>query len=81
MPEPSRDIRQTLIESDQEYRKLFEEHVRCETKLQQLVQKTYWKAEDMDEEVALKRFKLYLKDMMALIVARHQHGNGFGNNH
>jgi uncharacterized protein YdcH (DUF465 family) len=32
----------------------------------------------MDEEVALKRFKLYLKDMMALIVARHRNGNGFG---
>jgi uncharacterized protein YdcH (DUF465 family) len=77
MPAPSRDIRQTLIESDQEYRSLFEEHIRCESKLQQLVQKSYWKVEDMDEEVALKRFKLYLKDMMALIVARHQ--NGFGN--
>jgi len=76
MPDPSRDIRQTLIESNQEYRKLLEEHSQCESKLQQLVQKSYWKVEDMDEEVALKRFKLYLKDMMALIVARHQ--NGFG---
>jgi len=77
MPDPLQDIRQTLIESNQEYRKLFEEHSRCESKLQQLVQKSYWKAEDLDEEVALKRFKLYLKDMMALIVARHR--NGFGN--
>jgi uncharacterized protein YdcH (DUF465 family) len=76
MPDPSRDIQQTLIESDQEYRKLFEEHIRCESKLQQLVQKSYWKVEDMDEEVALKRFKLYLKDMMALIVARHRNGYG-----
>jgi uncharacterized protein YdcH (DUF465 family) len=79
MPETSQDIRQTLIESDQEYRNLCEEHSRCESKLQQLLNKSYWKVEDMDEEVALKRFKLYLKDMMALIVARHQHGNGFGN--
>jgi uncharacterized protein YdcH (DUF465 family) len=79
MPEISQDIRQTLMESDQEYRNLFEEHSRCESKLQQLLNKSYWKVEDMDEEVALKRFKLYLKDMMALIVARHQHGNGFGN--
>lgn len=76
MPDPSRDIRQTLIESNQEYRKLFEEHSQCESKLQRLVQKSYWKVEDMDEEVALKRFKLYLKDMMSLIVARHQ--NVFG---
>jgi len=76
MPDPSRDFQQTLIESDQEYRKLFEEHIRCESKLQQLVQKSYWKVEDMDEEVALKRFKLYLKDMMALIVARHRNGYG-----
>jgi hypothetical protein len=76
MPDPSRDIRQTLLESNQEYRNLFEEKVRCESKLQQLEQRSYWKVEDMDEEVALKRFRLYLKDMMALIVARHQ--NGFG---
>jgi uncharacterized protein YdcH (DUF465 family) len=78
MPETSQDIRQTLIESDQEYRTLFEEHLRCESKLQQLGQKSYWKVEDMDEEIALKRFKLYLKDMMALIVARRRNGNGFG---
>lgn len=76
MPDPSQDIRQSLIESNQEYRSLFEENVRCEAKLQQLEQRSYWKVEDMDEEVALKRFRLYLKDMMALIVARHQ--NGFG---
>jgi uncharacterized protein YdcH (DUF465 family) len=76
MPDPSRDIRQALIESNQEYRSLFEEQIRCESKLQQLEQRSYWKVEDMDEEVALKRFRLYLKDMMALIVARHQ--NGFG---
>jgi uncharacterized protein YdcH (DUF465 family) len=76
MADPSRDIRQTLIESNQEYRSLFEEKVRCEAKLQQLEQRSYWKVEDMDEEVALKRFRLYLKDMMALLVARHQ--NGFG---
>jgi uncharacterized protein YdcH (DUF465 family) len=77
MPETSQDIRLTLIESNQEYRSLFEEHTRCESKLQQLLRKSYWKVEDMDEEVALKRFKLYLKDMMALIVARHHHGEGF----
>ena len=76
MPETSQDIRLTLIESNQEYRSLFEEHTRCESKLQQLLRKSYWKVEDMDEEVALKRFKLYLKDMMALIVARECKGFG-----
>ncbi|HEY0704441.1 MAG TPA: hypothetical protein VGD60_16835 [Candidatus Acidoferrales bacterium] len=76
MPETSQDIRQTLIESNQEYRNLFEEHSRCESKLQLLLRKSYWKVEDMDEEVALKRFKLYLKDMMSLIVARETKGFG-----
>lgn len=69
MPITTHDIRQALMESNQEYRKLFEEHSRCESQLQQLVGQSYWNVEDLEMEVSLKKMKLHLKDMMELIVA------------
>jgi uncharacterized protein YdcH (DUF465 family) len=69
MPITTHDIRQALMESNQEYRKLFEEHSRCESQLQQLVGQSYWNVEDLEMEVSLKKMKLRLKDMMELIVA------------
>jgi uncharacterized protein YdcH (DUF465 family) len=69
MPITTHDIRQALMESNQEYRKLFEEHSRCECQLQQLVKQSYWNVEDLEMEVSLKKMKLHLKDMMELIVA------------
>jgi uncharacterized protein YdcH (DUF465 family) len=64
------DIRQALLETNQEYRRLMEEHLRCESQLEQLVTQTYWKEEDLEQEVALKKMKLRLKDMMEMIVHR-----------
>ena len=69
MPITTHDIRQALMESNQEYRKLFEEHSRCESQLQQLVGQSHWNVEDLEMEVSLKKMKLHLKDMMELIVA------------
>jgi uncharacterized protein YdcH (DUF465 family) len=71
MPNTSQDIRQSLLESDQEYRRLYEEHTRCESQLQVLVNQSYWKDEDLEMEIGLKKMKLRLKDMMAMIVARY----------
>ena len=69
MPITTHDIRQALMESNQEYRKLCEEHSHCESQLQQLVRQSYWNVEDLEMEVSLKKMKLHLKDMMELIVA------------
>jgi uncharacterized protein YdcH (DUF465 family) len=71
MPNTSQDIRQSLLESNQEYRRLYEEHSRCESQLQVLVNQSYWKDEDLEMEIGLKKMKLRLKDMMAMIVARY----------
>jgi uncharacterized protein YdcH (DUF465 family) len=70
MPATTNDIRNILLETNQEYRRLAEEHLRCEFQLQQLVTQTYWKQEDLDAEVTLKKMKLHLKDMMELIMLR-----------
>ena len=73
MPITTHDIRQSLLESNQEYRRLFEEHSRCESQLQELVCQSYWNVEDMELEIGLKKMKLRLKDSMEMIVARYRH--------
>jgi uncharacterized protein YdcH (DUF465 family) len=72
MPITTHDIRQALLENDQEFRRLAEEHSRCECQLEQLVKQSYWNVEDLALEVSLKKMKLYLKDQMEMIVARHR---------
>jgi uncharacterized protein YdcH (DUF465 family) len=72
MPITTHDIRQALLEVDQEFRRLSEEHSRCECQLQELVKQSYWNVEDLALEVSLKKMKLLLKDRMEMIVARHR---------
>ena len=72
MPITTHDIRQALLEVDQEFRRLSEEHSRCEWQLQELVKQSYWNVEDLALEVSLKKMKLLLKDRMEMIVARHR---------
>ena len=73
MPITTHDIRQALMESNQEYRKLFEEHSRCEYQLERILKQPYMCSEDFLEEIALKKMKLRLKDLMEMIVARYRH--------
>ena len=72
MPITTHDIRQALLEVDQEFRRLAEEHSRCECQLELLVKQSYWNVEDLALEVSLKKMKLLLKDQMEMIVARHR---------
>jgi uncharacterized protein YdcH (DUF465 family) len=72
MPITTHDIRQALLEIDQEFRRLAEEHSRYESQLEELVKQSYWNVEDLALEVSLKKMKLLLKDQMEMIVARHR---------
>jgi uncharacterized protein YdcH (DUF465 family) len=72
MPITTHDIRQALLAVDQEFRRLAEEHSRCECQIEELVKQSYWNVEDLALEVSLKKMKLLLKDQMEMIVARHR---------
>jgi len=72
MPIPTHDIRQALLANDPEFRRLAEEHSRCESQLEELVKQSYVNSEVLLQETALKKTKLRLKDQMELIVAQHQ---------
>lgn len=72
MPITAENIRQSLLARDPEFRRLAEEHSRCESQLEQILKSSYLSAEDLLQEATLKKLKLRLKDQMELIVARHQ---------
>ncbi|MGD0955301.1 MAG: YdcH family protein [Candidatus Acidiferrales bacterium] len=73
-PMTNREIRQSLLARDPEFRSLAEEHSRCESQLEQILKSSYLSSEDLLQEATLKKIKLRLKDQMELMVARHQHG-------
>ncbi|MGH9510854.1 MAG: DUF465 domain-containing protein [Terriglobales bacterium] len=59
-----------LLASDEEFRKLFQEHTQYEQRLDSLIHKRYLTDDEKLEEVRLKKLKLRLKDQMEGI-ARH----------
>jgi len=71
----SDEIRQSLLAQDAEFRRLAEEHSRCESQLERIKDGPYLSSEDLVQESVLKKLKLRLKDQMEMMVARHQqHG-------
>jgi uncharacterized protein YdcH (DUF465 family) len=72
MPISTHDVRQALLANDPEFRRLAEEHSRCEVLLEQIVTQSYMNSEDLLQEITLKKTKLRLKDQMEMMVARHQ---------
>jgi len=73
MPLSTHDVRQSLLAQDAEFRRLAEEHSRCESQLKQILEQSYLSSEDLIQETNLKKLKLRLKDQMELMVARRQH--------
>ena len=71
MPHMARDIRETLMSSDSEYRKLASEHSQYEAQLEQLQRQSYLNSEDLIMEITIKKMKLRLKDRMEQMVAHY----------
>jgi uncharacterized protein YdcH (DUF465 family) len=72
MPNTTEDLRQSLLAHDPQFRRLAEEHSRCEIELEQIHNELYLNSENLIQEITLKKLKLHLKDEMELMVARHQ---------
>lgn len=60
-------VRDLLLASNDEFRKLAEEHSQYSKRLESLLAKHYLSEEDKVEEVRLKKLKLRLKDQMESI--------------
>jgi len=57
-------VREQLLASNEEFRRLVSEHSQYAQKLETLIQKRYLSEEEKIEEVRLKKLKLRLKDQM-----------------
>lgn len=68
MPMVDDSLRQELIETNEEFRTLYEEHQASEKRLDLINQKSLPSQEDELEAKNLKRHKLFLKDRMEAIV-------------
>ncbi|MBI4168959.1 MAG: DUF465 domain-containing protein [Acidobacteria bacterium] len=65
------DLRRTLAEKNEEFRKLLAEHASCESRLQELQGKAALEESERVESVNIKKQKLYLKDRMEAILRQH----------
>jgi uncharacterized protein len=66
------DLKAELIKTDDDFRRLYEEHQEFERRLQEINQKTLLSQEDEMEEKKIKLHKLVLKDRMEQILRMHR---------
>ncbi len=62
------DLREELVASDEEYRRLYQEHQDYERRLDELNHRSLLSQDDEIEEKRIKLHKLALKDRMEVIV-------------
>jgi uncharacterized protein YdcH (DUF465 family) len=72
MTADTQDLRNLLIQSDDEFRQLADKHRELESRLHELNHKSYLSEPEQVEEVTLKKRKLQLKDRMEDIVRRYR---------
>jgi len=65
------DLRQSLAQTNDEYRRLTAEHASCEARLHELQGKASLDDTERLESVNIKKQKLHLKDRMEAILRQH----------
>lgn len=68
----SQDLRNLLLQTDEEYRQLATRHHELEERLHDLSGKSYLSQPEQVEQVTLKKRKLQLKDRMEDILRRYR---------
>lgn len=68
----SEALKEELVQTDEEYRRLYLEHQEYERRLVELQQKSLLSQQDEIEEKEIKRHKLRLKDRMQEILRVHE---------
>lgn len=68
-------VRDVLIASNEEFRRLVTEHSQYSQRLDSLVQKRFLSEDEKIEEVRLKKLKLRLKDQMESLEQQFRHRN------
>lgn len=66
-------LKEYLVNADQRFRDLANEHRRYEERLSQLASLAYPNDDELIEEKSLKKKKLYIKDQMEMILQQYRH--------
>jgi uncharacterized protein YdcH (DUF465 family) len=66
------ELKAELLKTDDEFRRLYEEHQQYEKRLNEINQKSLLSEEDETEEKKIKLHKLTLKDHMEQILRAHR---------
>ena len=72
MPTIEDGLREELLETDEEFRRLFEEHQNYKQRLYAMNEKSFLSPEDETEAIEIKKRKLSLKDRMETIARMHR---------
>ncbi len=72
MNEQSQDLKELLLQTDEEFHQLAAKHHELEDRLHQLTAKHYLSEPEQVEQSTLKKRKLQLKDRMEDILRRHR---------
>ena len=64
----AQEVKNFLLQSDQQFRQLAEQHYQLDHRLHQLIERQYLSATEQIEQITLKKRKLALKDQMESIV-------------
>ena len=70
MTGPLQDLKNQLLQTDEEFNALFAKHHELEGRLHELTEKHYLSEPEQIEEITLKKRKLLLKDQMEDILRR-----------
>ena len=72
MPLTEEGLKKELLETDEEFRRLYEEHQNYERRLDEIHERSFPSPEDEYEAKKIKLHKLSLKDQMAKILQSHR---------
>ncbi len=72
MNDQSQDLKQVLLQTNEEFHQLAAKHHELDGRLRELSTKAYLSEPEQLEEVTLKKRKLQLKDRMEDILRRHR---------
>ena len=76
MNEQSQNLRELMLQTDEEFHQLAAKHHELEGRLHQLAEKPYLSEPEQLEKVNLKKRKLQLKDRMEDILRNHRQRQG-----